>query len=644
LLQNLVYKPLEYLAGEVLAAQPEPIQAFLIQTSFLNRLTGALCDAVTGRSDGAQVLAQLERWNVFLVPLQLAGGQAWYRYHTLFSEALRQLARQRLTEAEVQALHAKASAWYAAHGLLGEAVEAALAAEQWEQAASLAERSLNVTGLSEVFTLHRWVEPLPSDMLRAHPLLAFSYAHALLYTSATDRYAPATGALMEKPLRLAEAAWRSEGDDARLGQVLALRGLAAWWRGDLARAFGLARESLELLADDDVFWRGVNLLSVGVEALLMGKVNAAQPLLIEARALSEAAQNRYAALAAMFMLGEAHVWRGELDQAGQYFQAILAEAENNEDFLDDQASARLGLGAIAYERNDLDLAEDQATQALDIGQRRGDEDMQMRSTLILARVHQARRLAAQAQALLQSLAVRLKRPLLLREVRAWQAQLAVAAGDVAAASQWHATLAAQSESISLTLQEREALVVARLRMVRGEHGIAVKLLEDWRASAQADGRTRSELEAYILTALAHVGQASAARAGQALTRALTLAAPRGYRRIFLDEGEPMAAPLRALMPQLRKRPLAVYAASLLRDLEPKPLTHAPPALPLPEPLSPQEQRVLRLLVAGLSNPEIARELVVSTNTIKTQVKSIYRKLDVTTREQAREAAREFNLL
>ncbi|MGH8631146.1 MAG: LuxR C-terminal-related transcriptional regulator, partial [Burkholderiales bacterium] len=349
--------------------------------------------------------------------------------------------------------------------------------------------------------------------------------------------------------------------------------------------------------------------------------------------------------AALFMLGEAHAWKGELDQAGQYFQVILVEAENNDDLLDDEGSARLGLGAIAYESNDLDTAEKHASLALDIGQRRHDEDMPARCTLILARVHQARGQTAQARALLQALAVRLQRPLLLREVQAWQAQLALAAGDVAAASNWHAAITAQGEHIPLTLQEREALIVARLQIAQNESGLALKLLEGWRGGAHADGRTRSELEILGLMALAYAAQGNTPRAEQALTRALTLGEPRGYRRIFLDEGERLAPLLRALIPQLKKRPVAAYAASLLRDLEPRRLAPGqPPSSPLLEPLSAQEQRVLRLLVAGLSNPEIARELVVSTNTIKTQVKSIYRKLDVTTREQARQAARELKLL
>ncbi len=143
-----------------------------------------------------------------------------------------------------------------------------------------------------------------------------------------------------------------------------------------------------------------------------------------------------------------------------------------------------------------------------------------------------------------------------------------------------------------------------------------------------------------IIALARFALEDEGSAGSLLAQALTLGQAKGFRRLFLDEGQPLTALLRAVYPKL-ERPLAAYAATLLPASVPG--QGAVPSA-LPESLSPQEQRVLRLLVAGLSNPEIARELVVSPNTVKTQVKSIYRKLNVSTRDEAREAARELNLL
>jgi LuxR family maltose regulon positive regulatory protein len=176
------------------------------------------------------------------------------------------------------------------------------------------------------------------------------------------------------------------------------------------------------------------------------------------------------------------------------------------------------------------------------------------------------------------------------------------------------------------------------------------------------------LEIMVLMALAHASGEDLPEARRLLMDALALAQPEGYQRLFLDEGPPMARLLRAVEPEIRSEPLGSYLRALLHAFTPDQaarggeeergrrgaigapapsLSHSPP-LPLPqelvEPLSPQEQRVLRLLAAGLSNPEIADELVVSVNTIKTQLQSIYRKLNVSSRAEARRAARQLDLL
>jgi LuxR family transcriptional regulator, maltose regulon positive regulatory protein len=210
---------------------------------------------------------------------------------------------------------------------------------------------------------------------------------------------------------------------------------------------------------------------------------------------------------------------------------------------------------------------------------------------------------------------------------------------------WSHTCAQLGEDFRLVQQEREALIVSRLLIAQGE---ALRLLERWQAEACAQGRTRSELEIQVLTALAHFARKHLPLARQLLREALTLAQAEGYQRLFLDEGEAMATLLRTILLDIREEPLVTYAQDLLRAF---PQIQAgqnssPPAVStlLIEPLSSQEQRVLRLLAAGRSNPEIAQELIVSVNTAKTQVQSIYRKLNVKSRWEARETARRLKLL
>ena len=156
-----------------------------------------------------------------------------------------------------------------------------------------------------------------------------------------------------------------------------------------------------------------------------------------------------------------------------------------------------------------------------------------------------------------------KRPLLLREVRAGQAWLALAAGDMAAVQRWATTYAQPGDDVPLIQQEREALIVARMLIAQDEAEAALHLLERWQAEAHAQGRTRSELEIMVLTALAHFSQTHLPQARQMLLQALALAQPEGYQRLFLDEGEPMAALLQAVLPEVSEEPLITYVQTLL---------------------------------------------------------------------------------
>lgn len=640
----------EYLAGEVLDAQPEPLQEFLLRTSILDRLAGGLCDALTGRSDGAGTLELLERAGLFVLPLGDDAGETWYRYHALFAEAMRKVARERFGEEELRALYLRASAWHEEHGRLDQAIEAALAAQGYPHAAALIEQGLDWRGHREVHAVRRWIEQLPPEALGAHPALCFEYAVAVLFTS--DRYAATTAARLEAPLSMAESAWRGAEDGASLGQALALRALVALWQDELERAFALARGSLGLLPESDAFWRGSDLIIAGIEELLAGRPGAAQAALIEARALSGAAGSLQGQLAATGLLGDACVRQGEFDQALELYAQVQAEAAGGEDMLDDQAAAALGRGAIAYESNDLEAAEREAASALELGTRRGNDQVAVHAALLLARVSQARGETQLAQQRTRALAAQIQQPGLRREVLAWQARLACAAGDSEAVHHWYAGIALGAPAQQASLQELEDLVAARMLLADGESAAALALLERRRTDARQHGRTSSEVEALALTALACAAGAGKV-AGDALGRALAIAGPKGYQRVFLDEGEPMRRAIASWgahvaegAPRLRAyiyRLLAAFSNDQARGAAKPAIGQARPAAPF-EPLSPQERRVLRLLAAGLSNPEIARELVVSTNTIKTQLQSIYRKLNVTSRAEAGEVARELKLV
>jgi LuxR family transcriptional regulator, maltose regulon positive regulatory protein len=632
----------EYLTQEVFENQPTSVQNFLLKTCFLNRLTASLCDEITDTKESAAMLEHLERDNLFIVQLERGGDQAWYRYNSMFAESIQYLAKQRLSEADIASLFEKASRWYEYHGLYDEAIESALAAKLFDRVSTLIEKFIEIRDLSEMGTLRRWLENIPQKEILLRPVICFAYAQVILYS--TDRFASATASRIEPFLRAAEEIWRAEENHQRLGQLLTFRGTVAWWQGDFQKAFEFGRKALNELPEYDVLWRGSALLIVSYETLNAGLILEAQDQILEARALLGAAQNVYGVLAANQMLAEIFYWQGELEQAEQLNQQILIDAVGDESMLDDQGVAALNLAHIAYERNDLERAEQYAARALDLGKQRANEMLQVQATIRLAYIESAKNELSRGHELLKSLEAKIQNPTLLCDVQNMQALLSIRANDASSLEWWIKIISAENHDALRLQKERETFILARLRIAEGKSDEALETLNGWWADAAANGRVRSQLESLCLEALAHPLNSS--KANEKLIEALTLGQALGFRRMFLDEGAPMAARIQAILPSLPNRTLRLFATTLLHSFSPEATAHltANRSTVQIEALSQQELRVLRLLVAGLSNADIAQELVVSTNTIKTQVKSIYRKLNIKSRNEAREVERELKLL
>jgi LuxR family transcriptional regulator, maltose regulon positive regulatory protein len=654
----------EYLIDDVLRAQPAPLQDFLLRTSILERLCADLCDALldagrttTDESDcslvvrpASLVLEKLERANLFLVPLD--GQRHWYRYHALFAEAMREQARRQFGADGMRALYRRASRWYERQGQLADAVEAAFKAGDFAAAAALIVQIVDSPQhTNELHTLRRWSELLPEQIRHSYPSLCFAYAGALLFTE--DRRAPATAALLQPPLLVAERHWRAAGDRPHLGALLTFRAMVHWWQGEHAQSFADARQAWDILPEQDVEWRGPCLLHLGAEALLAGRADAARELILEAQACCAAARNIHASLAAMFILADITRRQGQLHQAGQLYQSVIAEAGKVEfgAALDDRAGALLGLGSLAYEHNDLATARQHAAEALEISKQLRADELLVPAMLLLARVLHAGGETVSAQQQLDALLAlpQCRRPWYRREALALQARLALARGELAAVQRWQSTYAQRSNEVPALQQEQEALLAARMLIAQHRAKAALPLLERWLADARANDRTGSVIEILMLSALAHDAQAGLPQAAPMLAEALSLAEAQGYVRLFVDEGPAMAgllmlvrqhtpgsAPyldaLLAAFPSAEDRGVRTESARPKDSI----LSHQPSFYT--EALSPQEQRVLQLLAAGLSNPEIAQELIVSVNTVKTQVQSIYRKLNLTSRSQARRVA------
>ena len=634
---------LDYFVTEVLDVEPEPLQTFLLQTSMFNRLTASLCDTVTGRTDSQAVLEAVERAGLFLQPIE--GEEPWYRYHALFAEAMRAEARRRLDEDTLHMCLNRASMWYEQHGFLPEAIEARLDASAYEHAVVLIERYVggqHSTERHELYTLQRWLEHFPKDVLHQAPALCFLYAYVLTFTSASDQLAPALLTQVKTLLHIAEQTWQSEGHMPKVGEVFAFHALLTARRGKAEEAAALARQALAWLSEEQYEWRTICLGAIGEEEHLAGRFAVARTYLLESLSLCEATHNRPGIRVTSILLGEVCSESGDLHQAAAFYRQALSPAEED---MTDRAKALVGLAQLSYEWNNLEQAEREAQEALDLGLQLNDESLQVRAQIMLARLWHARGETERARQQYASLSARVqptRSPLLYREVLIWQACLLLSLGDLPPLQRLIGELQALHDDVlPLLSREREAILRARWLLAQEKTHEALHLLEHWGTSARASERTRSIVEIQFLMCMAYHMLKQEHEARSRLGEVLALARAEGYLRLFLDEGEPMATLLRAMVSQMREKSLLTYLQRVLRAFDAEHASKILSSVPSHriEELSPQEQQVLRLLAEGHSRQDIAETLVISINTVKTHLQRIYQKLNVSNRFEAYEVAR-----
>ena len=664
------YRPfLEYLVSDVLNAQPESRQLFLLQTSVLSRLTASLCDAVTGRNDSQLHLEHIERANLFLEPLDDEG--QWYRYHALFAEAMQHEARRRLGEKALHACFSRAGAWYKQHSRLPEAIEATLMAADFTQAATLVEElsgSLYTMSTNEFYTLRRWLGQLPSEVLQHRPSLCLVYVVMLLFESdgrvVTDA---ATREQVEALLAMAEQQWLSSADDTvQIGTIYTLRALFAVWQDDYRKAGVLARQALTYvskkpfgvqgahLAEKEFGMQSICLGIIGAEEHFFGSLDEALQTLRQALTLSRSIENHFAVRAILLELGSAYTSQGALHQAEEIYRQVLTGADED---IYDRGKALLGLAQLSYEWNNLHDALQQAQEALDLGLQLADEGLRVRATLVLGSILYASENPTQALQSINTLIATLtsvESPtlytsftafILYRESVFWQARLQLASKNLFAVQQWVEQRGEDNRIQPLSILLREELLIARWYLARNEAEDALRLLERCLTQARHHAYTGIVIEAQVVLALAYFKQSNSNAARQTLQEVFPHVHLEGQRRLFLDEGQEMRACLRAVAFNADEAYVDLLLAAF-ESAQPIHVERATPALSssLIEPLSLQEQRVLRLFVSGLSKPEIAQELVISVNTVKTHLQHIYHKLHVTSRAEAREVAQHHSLV
>jgi LuxR family maltose regulon positive regulatory protein len=630
---------LDYLVEEVLQQQPEAVQAFLLHTAILDRLSGPLCDAVW-REEGAEkggqaMLEELERRNLFVVPLDDA--RRWYRYHHLFADLLRVRLRREGAQrnyAPPAELHCRASVWFEENGFTPEAVRHALAAEDFERAVRLVEAgAMPMLMRGELTTLLAWLVALPEERVRDRPWLCVYRAWALLLTGRLDA---------------AEVWLEAAGTPAAdlRGHVAAIRAYAAAVRVMPARAIELAGEALALLPEDEGVVRSVIAYTLGGVHFARGDLASALRSFEDAARMGLEAGNVHLAVPAIGQQAAMQAMQGRLQQAaGTYRRALLLATEYGGPQSPAAGQAYSGLAGLAYEWNDLDAAERHLHDALAQAELWGNRESLANVLVRLSRLRQARGdLDGAVEALRRAedaIAGHTVTPTTVSTIAARWPRLWLAMGDLAAAEGWMAQQALDLEQLD-ALRTIEYLSLARVLLVQERWDEASALLEWLLADAKERGNRGVRIEALVLSALALQAWGDMGQAVAKLRDALTLAEPGGYVRIFVDEGVPMAGLLRRV---LARGVAPAYTQKLLGAFtEPAQSADGRTAASLLEPLSERELEVLRLVAAGMTNRQIAEDLVIAVSTVKSHTHSIYGKLGVKNRTQAIAQARALDLL
>ena len=649
----------DYLVEEVVQRQPEQVRSFLLQTAILDRLSGPLCDAVTGQERGQAQLESLERGNFFVVPLD--DTRQWYRYHHLFADVL---SAHLLAEQPdlLATLHRRASAWYEQYGSATDAIRHALAAEDFARAANLVERAWTaMRRRRHEAPFLGWLKALPDEVLRCRPVLGVAYAHVLLASGklegvenllrSAERWLDTTANRPARPDALVGAMVVVNQEEFRRlpGAIAIARAGLTLARGDVPQTVIYAQQALDLAPEDDHLTRGGAAGFLGLAAWTSGDLEAAHRTYADGMASLQKAGNIADAINGAITLAAIRIAQGRLHEAMRtYERGLQLATEQGEGVLRGAADMHVGMSEFHRERDDLDAATQHLLQSKELGEHTGFLQNRYRWRIAMAGIRKAQGdldgaldLLDEAERLYMSDFSPNLRPIAALKIRVWLAQ-----GRLGEALDWARAQGLSAQDDLSYGHEFAHITLARVLLAhstsdRADRSIleAIGLLDRLLEAAKAGERMGSVIEILVLLSLAHQVQGDILAALVPLSRALTLAEPEGYVRLFVDEGPSMAVLLQAAA---KHGTAPTYVGRLLAALS-KAENSTSVKQGVIELLTVRELDVLRLLRTDLSGPDIARQLMVSLNTLRTHTKNIYDKLGVTNRRAAVHRAEEFDL-
>jgi LuxR family maltose regulon positive regulatory protein len=633
----------DYLSEEVLARLPADLRHFLLQTSILDRLNSSLAETVTGEKNGQQHLETLEREGLFLLPLD--DKREWFRYHPLFADFLREELKRR-HPGETNSLHQRAARWYLARDLPEEAFQHALAGEGAGLVTQILDSYVVAKLMAGQVTLvKRWLESLPPEWFAQYPSLGLAQASFLMVTGQFE----ALDRCLDDVERLARTMSEEPGPD--LIRVSAMRCTIACFQNDLSRAEALANQILPNLPGDNINVRAGIYAALGDTYRRKGDWGAAQEAYHQLLDYNDLPEFRIQAVHVYGALADLALRQGHLREAASFWRKALDAIHERANWgrypLPVTGWVFIRMAEILYEWNELGEAWGHLARGLERAELGGDVRSLIAGYLIASRLKLSEGDFEQAEAYLEQ-----ARPLVERaqfshwisRFERYQLELWLVQDKLRAAVNWADEMQQERAVEGHPESEQAQLAMARVLIVKGDRPAlerALALLEALRRATEADGRAGIFIEVQALQALAHGRLGAYPEAMTTLEHALRLAEPEGYVRLFVDLGLPMGR----LLQQARAREvMPAYVDKLLASFTDDISFPSPVRQTLPEPLTGRETEVLELLAAGLTNREIAEELVVSPETVKKHTASVYGKLVVHSRTEAVARARELGLL
>ena len=642
---------MDYLLEEVWEQQQPDVQQFLLGTSVLDSMSAPLCEALLGATGSAQtVLESLERANLFITALDER--RVWFRYHRLFADLLRQRLQRQHPEWVVP-LHSAASRWYAAQQMAAEAIDHALAAQDYDRAAGLIGQAAEATlARSELMTFLAWVGSLPEDAAVRWPALAIYVAWARFWSG---QYGEDIDVWLDHLDALPEG---------QPGRTAALRAAVALYQGQMPELALQLQVAQTQLSEDDVLFGGMLSVLQALHRLDSDDPYGDGGFFMEVAQKNIALGNVMAATMTLSSLAELRLRQGRLNEAEDVYQQAVALARDAAgELLPVAGQALVGLGTVALMRCDIQRAAEHALKGMEIGSRVG-EIFAVDGVLLLARVRRAEGDYDASMELLERarrFAVAFDatdiddRMVALEFADHW-----VSAGHLPPVRQWaesegllpveHAIDVGGTDTGPVSrIRKYELVTVARLLLAE-RHNTEAQLALEWSAERlEARGRVFFLAEVLALHALAQARLGDRAAALRSLQRALELSEPSGYLRGFASAGPELVPLLRQLSsageaPAFIARALQAAVGDATPERVPQPQHQAAHLSFMAESLAEREDAVLRLLPTHLSSSEIAERLVVAPSTVRTHIKNIYSKLQVHSRDEAVRRARDLELL